>query len=170
MHACEYICMTASSATIRRHHAIRDLLRHAPVATQEALGAALASRGFQVTQSTLSRDLRALGVIKTVGGYALPDAVGGMSHGGNGRERLATVLGDHLIDAIPAGTLVVLRTAPGHAQPVGLALDASDVEGMVGNVAGDDTIFVATPSNTEARRLASVFREMAGMPGMMGAA
>lgn len=160
--------MPDSAATTRRRFAIRDLLNDEPIATQDALARALASRGFHVTQSTLSRDLRALGIVKTPNGYAIPGESGQSGHSLVGSARLASVLRATLIDAVPAASLVVLRTAPGHAQPVGLALDAAKVEGVVGNVSGDDTVFVASTSNAEARRLAAHFREMAGLPGVPG--
>ncbi len=160
--------MPDTAATTRRRFAIRDLLSDVPIATQDALARVLASRGFQVTQSTLSRDLRALGVVKTPSGYAIPGDNGGFSHSVGGSDRLPSVLRATLIDAVPAASLVVLRTAPGHAQPVGLALDAARIDGVVGNVSGDDTVFVASTSNTEARRLAAYFREIAGLMGDSG--
>lgn len=168
-----YMRMPEVTATARRRYVIGELLRSSSIATQEALAEALVSRGFSVTQSTLSRDLRSLGVVKSPEGYALPGGAGEMSSEAGSRESLVRVLRANLIESTPAGTLVVLRTAPGHAQPVGLALDAARLDGAVGNVAGDDTIFVATPSERDARRLAESFREMGGLPsapGLMGAA
>ncbi len=123
-----------------RHKVIRALLNRGPVETQQALVEALTSRGLSVTQSSVSRDLRDLGAIKTSAGYELPRS------GHDGDAELAKVAA-LLRDAKPAGpNLLVIRTAIGAAQRVALALDRSGWPEIVGNIGGDDTVFVATPS------------------------
>lgn len=157
-----------------RHNLIRRHLARGPVASQDELRERLASDGVAVTQGTLSRDLRALGVVKSASGYTLPIAGGGAG-GGAGQASpappaadpaLQSAIRNHAASVETAGNLVVLRTGPGHAQPVGLALDAdagSSLRGVVGTVAGDDTIFIAVRTTKQADAVASRLRDWAGL-------
>ncbi len=121
-----------------RRDTIRELLLGGPAATQKALVDALTERGFDATQSSVSRDLKDLGVVKTPQGYELPPT------DVTGDDEIAKV-GDLLRDLKPAGpNLLVIKTAIGAAQRVALALDRSGWPEIVGNVGGDDTILVAT--------------------------
>ena len=130
-----------------RREAIRELLSKGPVDTQQVLVEQLVSRGLAATQSSVSRDLRDLGAVKTAEGYALP------SGDRDGEEELARV-SSLLRSATPAGAnLLVIRTAIGAAQRVALALDRTDWPEIVGNIGGDDTVFVATPSSTAQKQL-----------------
>ena len=123
-----------------RRAAIRELLVQRPAGTQASLVRALEALGHVATQSSVSRDLRKLGAIKTAHGYELPDA------GGPDGEPVAGVA-SLLRSITPAGSnLLVIRTAIGAAQRVGLALDRSAWPGIVGTIAGDDTVFIATDS------------------------
>ena len=124
----------------QRRAAIRNLLASGPVETQASLVSALENLGLIATQSSVSRDLREMGAIKTAQGYELPGA------GEPGDAQLAAVA-DLLRSVTPAGSnLLVIRTGIGAAQRVGLALDRSGWPGMIGTIAGDDTVFVATES------------------------
>ena len=123
-----------------RRETIRQLLQRGPAGTQQALVDELNERGLVATQSSVSRDLRELGAIKTTQGYELPadDAARG--------DELSGVA-ELLRGITPAGpNLLVIRTAIGAAQRVALALDRSGWPGMVGTIAGDDTVFIATES------------------------
>ena len=146
-----------------RRRAIAEIISSGSVPSQDALRAELAGLGHEVTQSTLSRDLRALGVVEGPGGYAMPGSVNGSGSGAS-EEPLRRALRSALRSARAAGQLVVLRTGPGHAQPVALALDTATPPGVVGTVAGDDTIFVATASNADARAVTRSLLELAGAP------
>lgn len=139
-----------------------------PVLSQEELRDRLGRGGFSVTQATLSRDLRALGVMKGPGGYMLP----GRGPGGGRGERAGAVpidqglrssLGRGLVSVEAAGTLVVIRTEPGHASALALEIDRTPPKGAAGTVAGDDTIFVAARTAAGAKALARFFRESAGL-------
>lgn len=122
-----------------RRRAIRALLRSRPAATQRSLVEALTARGFVATQSSVSRDLRELGALKTTDGYVLPDAAAS-------NDTIAQVA-SLLRELKPAGPhLLVIRTAIGAAQRVALALDRCGWPEIVGNVGGDDTVFTATAS------------------------
>jgi len=127
-----------------RRHAIRELLLSGPLPTQQRLVELLKQRGFDATQSSVSRDLRDLGAVKTVRGYELRVPQ-------DGDDAVADVA-PLLRTLTPAGpNLLVIRTAIGAAQRVALALDRSGWAEIVGTVAGDDTIFVATASARDQR-------------------
>lgn len=127
-----------------RRQRIRELLVAAPAATQQSIVDALTAQGFVATQSSVSRDLRELGALKTVHGYVLPEA-------GNDEDEIAAVA-DLLRDMKAAGpNLLVIRTAIGAAQRVALALDRCGWPEIVGNVGGDDTVFTATSSASAQR-------------------
>lgn len=122
--------------------------------SQEEIVQALARQGFEVTQATLSRDLRSLGVAKRV------DAHGRSAYELQGpavetidRERRLLDLRAFVNDIRVAQNLVVVRTPPGHANGVGRAIDLADFEGIIGTVAGDDTVLVVMGDPAAARRL-----------------
>lgn len=130
-----------------RRDAIRELLLQGPARTQQFLVDALVDRGLVATQSSVSRDLREIGAIKTARGYELP---GTAEPGDKQMADIATLLRK----ISPAGpNLLVVRTAIGAAQRVALALDRSDWPEMVGNIGGDDTVFVATASSHAQKQL-----------------
>lgn len=130
-----------------RREAIRRLLNKGPADTQQSVVAALLSQGFEATQSSVSRDLRELGAIKTASGYELA------SGSPESDDEIAQVA-DLLRDLKPAGpNLLVIKTAIGAAQRVALALDRSGWPEIVGNVGGDDTVFTATASAAAQRNL-----------------
>ena len=129
-----------SSEQVERRTAIRELLGRGPFPTQALLVAELEKRGHVATQSSVSRDLRELGAIKTANGYELPQA-----YPGSENEMLS--VGEFIRGFKPAGPhLLVIRTATGAAQRVALALDRVEWPEVVGNIGGDDTVFVATDS------------------------
>lgn len=145
---------------IRRHDAIARLLREHEVHSQENLQAALRKRGYRVTQPTLSRDLRALGVAKTPKGYVLPEDLGAplapvvpLSPGEARETHFEQVVREFVISAEKSGTLVVVRTPPAGAPPVARAVDEARLTGAVGCISGDDTVFVAMTSSAGASGL-----------------
>jgi len=125
---------------VLRRTAIRQLLQQGPAATQASLVQALHDLGHDATQSSVSRDLKVIGAIKTASGYELA------GDSADAERDIADVAG-LLRGMAPAGpNLLVIRTGIGAAQRVALALDRSSWPGMVGTIAGDDTVFVATAS------------------------
>ena len=118
------------------------------VETQDHLRRMLARRGIHVTQATVSRDIEELGMVKTRTGYRLP-GVGAEPMAAH-QPTLAVVLKEFLTEARQAANMVVVKTRPGNAHSVAVALDANPWEEVVGTVAGDDTIFIATPSSRHA--------------------
>jgi len=131
----------------QRRDAIRQLLLQRPAATQSSLVAALHAAGYDATQSGVSRDLRELGAIKTAAGYELPTS------SQDDDEQFAAVT-ELLRTFQPAGpNLLVVKTAIGAAQRVALAFDRCNWPEVIGNIGGDDTVFVATESGVAQKNL-----------------
>jgi len=135
--------MHMTDARDQRLRAIADLIRSRPIASQDELAEGLAALGVAVTQATISRDLDQLGAVKVRRDnrlvYALPDQRGSAADG----PQLASVVRDWVRSVDVAGNLVVLKTPPGSAHLVAVALDAAALAEVVGTISGDDTIFVA---------------------------
>jgi len=143
----------------RRQRLIADLLRSRAVASQEALLAALREEGLATTQATISRDLDQLGAIKLrrdgITSYALPDEI---SVANAPERRLRAILAEWVRSVEPVGQLVIVRTPPGSAHLVGVALDQARLPEIAGTICGDDTIFIAARSAAEATDLAARLR------------
>jgi transcriptional regulator of arginine metabolism len=132
-----------------RQQAIRALLREQVIRRQDDLIRALRERGFEVTQSSVSRDLADLGAVKVDGRYALRPQVAAPTPA---REMVDAARSLRAIR--PAGpNLLVLLTPPGRAQLAGLAIDRAGWSEAVGTIAGDDTVFVATAGRAAQERL-----------------
>jgi transcriptional regulator of arginine metabolism len=138
----------------RRRAAILRLVTERPVRSQADLQRLLRRRGFAAAQATLSRDVRDLGLARTPTGYAAPPAPSPFVPAGRRQEVLDRTLVRDALSVRAAGTLVVIRTPAAGAHPVARALDEAAIPGVAGTIAGDDTIFVATPDAPSARRLA----------------
>ncbi len=149
----------------QRQHRISKLLEAQPVASQAQLVALLADQGVDATQTTVSRDLDDLGAVKVrlPGGesaYALPELPKNQIAPD---DHLRRVLGEWVVEVAHSGVLVVLRTPPGSAHVVGSALDRSGLEGIVGTVAGDDTVLVVASEELGGAPMAARLREVAGI-------
>jgi len=140
-----------------RRTQLLNLLRTGPAMTQEELRRKLGRRGIQVTQATVSRDLEELGLVKTRSGYRLPEAA---EPPASVQPTLQVILKEFLREASQASNLVVLKTYPGNAHSVAAVLDAQEWPEVVGTVAGDDTIFVATPSARAAAHVRKKIRAL----------
>ena len=130
--------------TAARHRAVRSILARHVVSSQGGLVARLADEGFDVTQATVSRDLQMLGAVKArdVDGnlrYVLTDGLGGR---GEAEATLSRALVEYAISITPTANLVVLKTPPGAAHVVAGAVDNSGLPGILGTVAGDDTLLI----------------------------
>jgi transcriptional regulator of arginine metabolism len=137
----------------KRQAAILNILQSQPIARQTELVAILRDQGIEATQSSVSRDLRQLGVSKLGHGYAQPE-----SPGERGDAALTGTSG-FVRDIQTAGAnLTVVKTAVGAAQRVAVYLDRSGWTEIVGTLSGDDTIFVATRNVAEQRRLVAKLR------------
>jgi transcriptional regulator of arginine metabolism len=143
-------------AKLARQSCIMELLEQEPLASQEEIRKRLARHGFRVNQATLSRDIHALGLVKTSEGYAAPG-----SHVPEPQppaiERLLREFGR---DVRQAQNQLVLKTTVGSAQPVAVALDAAGWDEVVGTIAGDDTVLIVCPDRKQAQKLALRIRGM----------
>ena len=137
----------------RRQSVILEAIQRQPVRSQEQLRRMLRAGGFRVTQATLSRDIRDLGLVKggTDGAYQPPMQAGSNGHGA--RMLLNRAVPDYLTNMERVQQLVVLRTGPGQAQLLGVALDAARLPELVGTIAGDDTILAIARDGRRAQAL-----------------
>lgn len=149
----------------QRQHRIARLLEQQVIGSQQLLVDLLAAEGVEATQATVSRDLEELGAqkVRLPGGdtaYALPDLpaqqIAPMDH-------LRRVLGEWAVELASSQNLVVLRTPPGCAHVVASALDRSGIDGVVGTVAGDDTLLVVVAENQSTRDVAGRLASLAGL-------
>jgi transcriptional regulator of arginine metabolism len=136
-----------------RQGQILKLIRSKKIFTQEELAQELKREGIAATQVTLSRDLRDLRLVKTREGYQemAPE------ESGPGFRLLAA---EFLLDVLRAQNLVILKTAPGHANSVAVALDREGWPQIVGTIAGDDTILVIAPDNPTAEDIQEKLLEL----------
>lgn len=148
----------AAAAPAARRQRIAALVRERAVHSQFELQELLAAHGIAVNQATLSRDLRAMGVLKGPDGYELPTAPAAAHT--DGSLALYNAVHAWLRAATSAENLVVLKTPAGGAQPLALALDQTSPKEAVGTIAGDDTILVVCKNAAEAKRLARMLLEL----------
>ena len=130
----------------RRHAKILELINSHDIETQEELAAKLVENGFNVTQATISRDIRELNLTKiaTKGGkqkYAVQSSSDIVSN-----SKYMRVLNDGIITMDTAGNILVVKTVSGMAMAVAAALDAMQIKEILGCIAGDDTIMCAVRS------------------------
>lgn len=122
-----------------RHQIILDLIGAMRIGRQDELVRALADRGFTVTQASVSRDLDELGIVKVNGAYAQP-------------QQKMDGLGVGPITVETAGpNMIVVKTAAGLASATTVRIDGAKIPGIVGTIAGDDTIFIAVNGENEQR-------------------
>ena len=142
-----------------RHQTIIALIEKYRIETQEELAAKLRLAGYDVTQATVSRDIRQLNLKKV-------SVSGGRSYYTAGREEIPlsgayqTVLKESLVLVDVAMNMLVLKTHPGMAMAVAAAVDALQFGEIVGTIAGDDTVMVAIRSVEDALKVQKIFREM----------
>jgi len=127
----------------RRHKVIREIIENQNIETQFQLTDELKKYGFQVTQATISRDIKELGLIKVVSGensfrYSLPTGV----VIGNNYDRSKRMFRDNVIKVQYTENIMVIKTLPGVASGIASCLDGLGWSEIMGSVAGDDTIFV----------------------------
>lgn len=141
--------MKIPSRKRRRQEALQQLIKSTKIATQEDLKEELEALGFHVTQSSLSRDINELGIVKQNGYYCLFAS-----------NRLGGII-PPITSSIAAGpNLIVLKTLPSMAPSMGAQIDSENLGGIVGTVAGDDTVFVATGPGVNKDKLIHNLRRM----------
>ena len=149
----------------QRQHVLARLLDQQAVSSQTQLVDLLATEGIVATQATVSRDLEDVGAVKVRDSsgdsvYAIPEypieRVAPPDH-------LRRVLGEWVVEVVASHNLVVLRTPPGSAHVVGSAVDRASLDGVIGTVAGDDTLFVVAAATTTGDEVAATLRALAGL-------
>ncbi|HYK89439.1 MAG TPA: arginine repressor [Acidobacteriota bacterium] len=139
-----------------RHGRILEIVRKRAVSSQGELCTLLEAGGVVVTQSTLSRDVRDLGLVKVRGVYRVP----GMANGTPPEDLLRRSFSQLIVKSGVSGNILVVKTLPGNAHSLGVVLDAAQWPEVLGTVAGDDTVFVLLRSNRMGRR---VLRRLEGL-------
>jgi len=147
----------------KRHIRILDIIQRSRVRTQEELVEALRDEGIEVTQATISRDIKDLRLVKipTSDGsyrYALPSTTPSIERG----ERLMRILRDSIIDCDSSENMLVINTLPATAQVVAEALDALHLPEILGTLAGERTVFAVVRSREDVPQL---LRRLSGLPG-----
>lgn len=142
------------SKKARQGH-ILEWIRSGEVRSQEELAALLSSKGVGATQSTLSRDIRELGLIKIRGCYAL----GGGGNAPLPAEELRRTLKQFVLGSGLSGNMLMIRTSPGNAHSVAVVLDGVHWPEVLGTVAGDDTVFALLRSAAEGKKVHRRIRE-----------
>ena len=150
----------------QRQHRILRVLENHPVSSQAQLVQFLEAEGIVATQATVSRDLEELGAVKVriPGGamaYAIPEYTKDRVAGND--DHLRRLMGEFVVDVAHNDTMVVLRTPPGSAHVVASALDRAGYPGVLGTVAGDDTILAVIAESAAAADVAAKLAELAGI-------
>jgi len=159
----------AASEGPRRREEILAIIGQSAVHSQDELLALLRKRGFKVTQPTLSRDLRELGVAKSPAGYVVPGTLATVTNISaftlreDREERVNRLVRTSVLSAQAAGNLVVVRTPVAAAQPLASAIDAAQLDDVLGTIGGDDTIFIALATPNAAAVLARHIQHTAGI-------
>lgn len=147
---------------LQRHAAILDLVRCNRVPSQDVLRELLARRGIEVTQTTLSRDIRELGLVKA------PNPDGGSTysvppHISDPTPALRRLLPSLYLGSEGSGNLLIIKTLIGGAQPIAVAIDYEDWPEVMGTIAGDDTILLILRGTNLRARVTSRLDELAGL-------
>lgn len=126
-----------------RQEAIRTMLKERGIQTQEELAEQLRNRGFSVTQATISRDIREMRLMKVAGPnggyqYAMPEGTAEYSK----NDRMIRMLRECMLSVDSAGQMIVIKTLSGSANAAAEAVDAMEMPGILGSIAGDNTIFL----------------------------
>ncbi len=165
--------MSIAATRTGRQQRIVAILGRTGVRSQNELLDLLADDGIEVTQATLSRDLLELGAVKVRSGRTLVYAVPGEGGDRTARPapggpeltaRLRRVCEELLVAAEPSHNLVVLRTPPGAASYLASAIDHAALTGVLGTIAGDDTIMVITTGTAASRTIATTLLGQAATP------
>ena len=136
-----------------RQSAILEIIAERDIETQHQLLQALAERGVKSTQATLSRDIKDMRLVKELGPNGNYRYVAARQDNDDFENRLRTIFKESVISFDVAQNLVVIKTLPGLGQGACSAIDAMEIRGLVGSLAGDDTVFLAMRDNSSAESL-----------------
>ena len=145
----------------KRHSAILSLIKEKSVETQQELTALLSELGFEVTQATVSRDIKELRLVKKLnndGRYVYAPHTEESSSGIS--DKMTLILNKSITNVDYALNTIVVKTLTGMAQGAASVLDAMQLPDVLGTIAGDDTIFMVTKSEDAAQKLCKKLRNM----------
>jgi transcriptional regulator of arginine metabolism len=151
----------------QRQQALLELVRRELLGSQEQIRARLHALGYEATQSTISRDLEELGLVRVRDGRGhLRYAELAEGNGSNGHHvpQLDALLREFALAVEVSANIVLVKTPPGAANALAQGLDGSSMKGLLGTVAGDDTILAVATSVAAGKSLARALRSMAGIP------
>jgi transcriptional regulator of arginine metabolism len=143
-----------------RQTRILQMIRDQEIATQEDLVDGLNAAGLEVTQATISRDIKELGIIKVTTGTGTQKYVSLERTGEVASGRLMKIFSEAVLYVEVAMNLVIIKTMPGMAQASASALDSMRLSEVVGTIAGDDTVFIAARSIDQAVSLADILNQL----------
>ena len=146
----------------KRHAKILEIISKNDIETQEELLKYLRSSGFDVTQATVSRDIKELRLLKTMTHDGRYKYTVGVSNIVDIKNNFQSLFGNSVTSVDYAGNLVVIKTSTGMAQAVCVGFDTMKFDSILGSIAGDDTIFVACRSNEAAQSLAAELKKYNG--------
>lgn len=138
-----------------RHARILDIIAEKPIETQDELLTILKSEGYKATQATISRDIKDLRLVKTLGSDGKYRYVAAEINTTNLQSGFSSLFGTAVVSIDRAENIVVIKTLSGMAQAICASLDSINYNSVVGTIAGDDTIFIACRS----KELASGFSD-----------
>jgi len=151
------------SVKARRQSVILDVIHRAPVRSQEQLRRSLRAAGFDVTQATLSRDIRELGLVKGgADGAYQPPGRAAAPNGKTTEAMLQRAIGEYLLRVDRVQQLVLLRTGLGRAQALCVSIDDAHLPEVIGTVAGEDTVLIVAPDARRAKMLVKRFERISG--------
>lgn len=146
----------------KRQAMIQKLLREQTIQTQEDLASALRMKGFSVTQATVSRDMKEMHLIKAPGqegGYRYEEPAESFT---GKSSRMIRLLKDCVASVAAAGQIIVVKTMSGAAGTAAEALDSLELPGVIGSIAGDNTIFLAAVDSGSALTAAEMIQQLLG--------
>lgn len=144
----------------RRHAKILEIIGEYPIETQDELLTRLKADGYKATQATISRDIKDLRLVKTLGSDGKYRYVSASKNSTDIRSNFSTLFSSSVVSIAFAQNIVVIKTLAGMAQAVCAALDSIDYKAVVGTIAGDDTIFIACRSSELAVSLTEELKKL----------
>ncbi len=144
----------------RRHAKILDIITEYPIETQDELLTRLKDEGYKATQATISRDIKDLRLVKTLGSDGKYRYVSASKNSTDIRSNFSSLFASSVNSIDFAQNIVVIKTLSGMAQAVCAALDSNDYKAVVGTIAGDDTIFIACRSSQLAVNLTEELKKL----------
>lgn len=150
----------------RRQEKIIELIEKNEIGTQEELVNYLTKAGFSATQATVSRDIRELKLIKLPSGNGMPKYEMPDSRGSSNGDKYIRVLREGLLSVDNAQNILVVKTVSGMAMAVAAALDAMQLQEIVGSIAGDDTVMAAVRTLEDTYTVMNKIREVCKRSGL----